>query len=286
MKNFPGFTLKLLQIILTLLVLTWIIPDVTSLASSVQVSPETIEILARPGDSVPNFIKYTNLSNESVEVTIGVSDLTPSGEDSGVTVTNSPKYALTPYLTLQSRKLTVPPDSSRSVEFVISIPGEEKPRGLVGGVTFSTPGQPELATLILLSIAGYTYQPPTLLSFTANNTFTPGSASFTALVSNPNRSFLKTAGQIKIYDLLNREVAVLDIPPHNILPESVRKINMTWEKRGLTGVYRAELTSVNDKTRDKLVSQAYIVGTSTLGVYLLLAVFIATAVLIYRKRRS
>lgn len=274
-----------LTLILTLLLagfysgtLTW--------AASVEVDPETIEILLRPGDSSPNFIKYTNLSKDSVEVSAEVRDLVAVGEDADVTTTNDPKYALTPFITIQSKKFTVPPGRSQSVEFVLTVPAGTKSGGYLGGIALTTPGQPELGSLILLNVSGYSYKSPELLTFASENLFTPGPANFTARVKNTNDNFLKVAGQIKIYDPLNRELAVLEIPPHNLLPGATRKINMSWDRAGLTGLYRAELTLNNDKTRDKLVSQSFIVGTAEPGVYLVLGLLAATVVLIYRKRRA
>lgn len=276
--------MKLVQLLVAAVILAGFYSGSLAWATSVEVDPETIEILLRPGDSSPNFLKYTNLTDSPLEVAAEVRDLTPVGEDADVTTTNDPALALTPFISLQSNKFTVPAKSSRSVEFVVTAPEGTKSGGRLGGIALTSPGQPELGSLIMLNISGYIYKSPTLASFKPEVTFTPGPASLTARVSNPNTNFLKVVGQIKLYDLLNREVAILDIPPHNLLPGVTRRINMTWDKTDLIGLYRAELSLFNDKTQDKMVSSTFVIGTAEPGVFVVTGLFVVMLGLMFRRK--
>lgn len=251
--------------------------------ANLTVTPETFEITSLSNQVIVNNLKITNNFKSEKIVNISVADISAEGEESEVSVTNNPKYALSPLITVSPKTLTIPAGSARFVEYVLTIPPNVPSGAKLGAVIASSDGK-DLASLILVNIPSGQIAPPELISFGAKDIFNFESPKFMTRVKNSTNAYFKFAGEVSISTLFGQEIAKVNLDPKVILPEATRRAEVTWSIDKPFGIYRAEFRGVSDKNEQEVTATSYFVGLAAPPAAPVVAsIIIIAGLYLYRK---
>lgn len=234
---------------------------------ALEIAPPILSLSGDPGQTITAEINLRDISTSKLVVSNEINDFTASGED------GTPKILLdeeeTNPFSIKSwiqpiDQLTLEPKQIKKIPVVIKIPANAPPGGYYGVVRFSgTPPELDntgvslsasLGALILLRVNGEVVEKLSIEEFfTTNNgsksslfEFTP--VTFVERIKNSGTIHEQPSGQITITDMFDNLVARVNInlPPRDILPESIRKFEQTLDeatigKKMLFGKYTASL---------------------------------------------
>jgi hypothetical protein len=225
-----------------------------------QISPPVTTLSLNRGTSTRGTMKVTNLTGQTLTLTVGKENFVAQGEEGQVELTDNadPLYSLAPYFTLSTSQISVAPTATVSVGYTISVPINAEPGGRYGSVTFTSipaalpSGQSgaavrqQLAGLILLRINGPTHEQLAVASFTTGKSFYEyGPVTFTTRVQNEGNVHELPTGQIVVKNLFGLTTAKLTLDQHYVLPGAIRRLTNTLNRHFLFGPYTATLTLHN-----------------------------------------
>lgn len=264
-----------------------------------QISPPVTELRLDPGTSTRSTMKVTNLTGTQMTLTLGKQNFVAKGDEGEVDLVDNanPQYSLAPWFTLVQSSIDVPPKSTKSVEFTISVPKDAEPGGRYGSITFDSqpPKLPagqsgasvkqRLAGLIFLRINGNAREEISIDSFKTNKSFYEyGPVAFETLVNNKGNVHEKPTGEIVVKNLFGFKTATVKLDEKNVIPGAARKLTNQLQKKLLFGHYTAELTMHNG-TSQTLTAKT---GFTVIPYKLLAIVFfvILVVVLFFWKARK
>lgn len=271
---------------------------------ALEISPPVVELSASPGQTVTTNIKIRDVSNSELIVR-GKADDFGAGDENG-----DPKILLDEKeATRFSLKfwiagvpdLRLVPREIKTVTVKISVPKNAEPGGHYGVVRFTgTPpgleGQgvslsASIGALILLRVAGPVTEKVEIVDFfatkaiTKNILFEQGPITFVERLKNLGSVHVKPTGSMDIFDSFGNLVDVVPVnqPPRNILPDSIRKFDQTWNKRWLFGRYRARVNLSYGSAHSPIVA-----GTTfwVIPYKLIILVLFILVVLFFSLRRG
>lgn len=254
----------------------------TGSGQALEIAPPLINLRADPGQSLKTKVQLRDISSDSLIVTNQINDFVANGED------GTPKILLdsagnNPF-SMKSwveplQQLTLKPGQVETVDLKINVPKGASPGGHYAVIRFTgTPPQlkgqgvslsASLGTLVFLTVNGKLTHNLSLSEFSVNNGGDPGSffesapLNFVVRLKNTGNIQEKPTGHIVISDMFGRNIAGVNInlPPHNILPDSTRKFigkldHKALGNRTLFGRYHAKITvtyGTDSNQKDKLV---------------------------------
>jgi len=282
---------------------------------ALEIGPPVLDLTGDPGQTVTANISIRDVSSTNQVVTGIVNDFTASGEDgtpkiitdTSVTTPYSLRTWIPPFapLTLKPRQIVVLPVK-------IIIPNNAVPGGHFGVVRFTAtaPGlsgsgvslSASLGALVLLRVSGTVKENISVAEFSANN---GGSASslfeatpitFVDRLNNTGNAYEQPSGSVAVTDMFNQPVVTLGVnqPPHNILPQSIRKFTQVMDSSSLGnkvlfGRYHAVLT-VKYGNNQTTTSDFYfwVIPYQIIGLAILILIggFIGLRFLIIRYNRA
>jgi len=227
------------------------------------ISPLTFEITLNPGESINNVVKVSNLGDYSVVVKMEAQDFTAAGEAGEVVVKEelSETYSLAKWIKVEPETFDLEPHSQKMVSFTISVPLEGEPGGHYGTILASMvgggmPGGPvvvqKVGALLLLQVTGEIEELLWLKSFEAPSFSEYGPIKLVSRFENQGTVHLRPRGFISITNWLGKEVANLPFAQRNVLPNSIRKIETTWDEHWLFGKYTATLAAIYGSANEPL----------------------------------
>jgi hypothetical protein len=267
-------------------------------STGISISPPTFELSANPGDTVQNTIRVTNLSSSPLTVGTTARNFTAVGEEGAVGLTEEEiAFSLASWITVDPPEATIDPNGDFIFTFTITVPPNAEPGGHFGSVVFMMGGaapdqtgaaiRQEVASLVLLRVAGQVNEDAHILSFTTPETFYEyGPVSFDIRIKNEGNVHVKPTGTITITDILGRQVDQVQIEPKNALPDSIRRLEATWDNKILIGRYTA--TAVLNYGRDGETMTATTTFSGfpyKVGGLIILAALILLAILFKIRRR-
>jgi len=170
-------------------------------------------------------------------------------------------FSLTRWVKVEPESFVLEPRSFKVVDFTVVVPPNAEPGGHYGTVLASLTSSTEstgaalaqkIGSLLLLQVAGEIHEQLSVRSFEAPSFSEYGPVALTARFENAGSVHLKPRGFIVVKNMLGTEVARLDIPQSNVLPNSVRKLSMNVSDRWLWGRYDAVLTAIYGTTNEPL----------------------------------
>jgi hypothetical protein len=284
---------------------------------ALEIAPPVLTLSANPGQTVKSQISLRDVSSGSLVVTGQVNDFVASGED------GTPKILLdegepNPY-SLKTwvaplPKLSLKPRQIENLPVSIKVPANAAPGGYYGVVRFTaTPPELEgtgvslsasLGALILLKVNGAAKEGLSIEEFSINNggkaktLFETAPLTFVERLKNTGNIHEQPAGQVVVTDMFGKKIAAVNVnlPPRNILPQSIRKFEQKLDKsvlgdRQLFGKYTATFTGTygSDTTKQTIsAAQTFWVIPYTLigvGIAVLIGGFLTLRVLIRRYNR-
>ncbi len=267
-------------------------------AGAVSLSPLTFELIANPGETVSNIIRVTNTEDYSIGVNIDVEDFVAVGEEGQVALENPPEnltYSLAKWVTVSPKTFTIGANETVPVEFRISVPLDGEPGGHYSSVLATVSANaPEgggvgvtqkVGSLLLLNVAGDVEERLHIAEFSAPEFSEYGPVTILSRFENTGTVHVKPRGFILVKNMFGREVKKLDLPQKNVLPSSIRRVEVPWGNRLMFGRYEATLTAIYGSSNAPIsavttfwVIPWKIVGGIVLGLLILL-------ILLFKSRK-
>jgi hypothetical protein len=280
---------------------------------ALEIAPPVLNLTGNPGQVLKAQISLRDVSNGALRVTGELNDFTASGED------GTPKIIMddsepSPY-SLKSwvaplPQLLLKPRQIENLPVTIRIPADAAPGGYYGVVRF-TATAPELddtgvslsaslGALILLRVSGDVKENLAIEEFsvatpsgTVKNMFESTPLTFVQRVKNNGNIHEQPVGQVIITDMFGKKIAGVNVnlPPRNILPQTIRKFEQPLDKsvlgnKRLFGKYTATVTlTYGDKKQTVTSTKTFWVIPYTLigvAIVALIAGFLALRFMIRR----
>jgi Bacterial protein of unknown function (DUF916) len=302
------FSLKLAGFILLFFVIPGVVYTQTVAQSNepgvsgLTVSPVVFELSADPGDKVTNQMKVFNPTDSPIEVTMGVNDFTPVGEEGEVRLQEpgeNKTFSIATWTKVSPEKFTIQPKKQQIVDFTISPPKDAEPGGHYGSIVAtigaSTPSEvpgSSISTksggLVLLRVSGQVKEELQIARFKAVKDFQQtGPVDFDILFTNTGSVHVRPAGFITVTDMFGRKVSETEIEQKNVIPGASRKVTANLPKKGLFGRYTATLV-VNygngSKQTISSVTSFTVLPLVKIGIGFGVVAFIVLLLFIARKR--
>jgi P pilus assembly chaperone PapD len=207
---------------------------------SVEVSPLRVELTAGPGSSTTQAITVANAGSEPVRVRSIATDwdLSRDGAPQFEGVAEGGPYSATSWIRVAPPEQVIDPGKEATVRFSLSVPAAVQPGGYRTGVLFefsSATANPvargrqvmfksRIATLIYVSVG----QPTMSAELTDLTVRTLGKQTqVVATVKNSSRRYVRTRGNLILFDASGRNVREVPVPDVPLLPESEREVAIT-----------------------------------------------------------
>ncbi|MDP3986039.1 MAG: hypothetical protein U1C53_03440 [Candidatus Veblenbacteria bacterium] len=264
--------------------------------SAISLAPLTFELTANPGETVENVVRVYNNGDQPVTVVMQVQDFAAAGERGEVVLQEADNhtFSLASWVSVEPTDFVLPAKEFKPVTFKVALPPNAEPGGHYGTVLASVTGvasgtgaalAQKIGSLILLQVPGVISEQLALASLEAPGFSEYGPVTLTARFKNDGSVHLKPRGFVLVKGMTGREVARLDIPQQNVLPTSVRRIDVDFLGKWHWGRYTATLTAIYGSTNEPLsASVAFWIFPWKVSLAVLIAAFIVLYAL-YRGRR-
>ncbi|OGY60214.1 MAG: hypothetical protein A3H06_01330 [Candidatus Colwellbacteria bacterium RIFCSPLOWO2_12_FULL_44_13] len=268
-------------------------------AYALSISPLNFEVNGNPGEKISNIVRIYNDTESVMSVEMTVQDFVAAGEKGEVLVKEAGEetgYGLAKWVGLTPASFSLAPRSSQMVEFTIDVPISAEPGGHYASILASTGGTPgegssgvgvvqKIGSLLLLNVAGEVREDMSVLEFTVPEFSEYGPETITARFSNEGTVHLKPRGFVLVKNMLGGEIARVDLPQLNVLPNSVRKVDIPLEQGGQFGRYEATLAAIYGATNEPVsaVTVYWVIPWKALAV--IGAIILVLLVLIIKARK-
>jgi hypothetical protein len=193
-----------------------------------------------------------------------------AARNSGITLGSreAPKSGLAQWITLDSpEEISLEPGEERVVKLTLRVPEFAEPNEQIAGIVverrqavesqddgqFKINVLPRAAILITQRIPGQATRDLSILELSQTWADKDPNKVFRLRVKNQGNVHLQPEGEIRIVDVLNREVGVLPLRMATVFPEEVKDTREIWKKPPLLGYFKAKATVTY--TKDKSVSR-------------------------------
>ena len=237
---------------------------VSAQSIGIRISPTKIEELVDPGQEVTGQIKVANESDIPKVMYVYLKDFKSDGESGRpklIAPGSEKGYYLASWISITGEAINFEPFEEKVVPFTIKLPSNIGPGGYYGAVFFGTvPPRLQLnseekgagmsiaqqnGTLILLQVKGDVHEEAQVREFNTDKNFysAPFQANFLIRIENKGNVHVKPFGTININNMFGKEVAkiIVNEPGGNILPDSIRRFESSWEGKDGFGRYEANL---------------------------------------------
>ena len=254
-------------------------PSPNSTGQALEIAPPVLNLTADPGEIVEAQINLRDVSTQALVVTSQINDFTAGESEDGTPKIlleegEASPYSIRPWVD-PFPELTLEPRQVESLPLTIRVPADAAPGGYFGVVRFTaTPPELQdtgvslsasLGALVLLRVNGEVNEQLEVEEFftsydgSAKTSILEGKpVIFVTRLNNLGSVHEQPRGKITITDMFGKAVAAINVnlPPRNILPESIRKFESRLDESAigntmLFGRYTAELEvtyGADDKT--------------------------------------
>jgi len=276
------------------------------------ITPPLIKNNIEPGQVWKSSIKLVNNNAEELRAYVAVRDFVSGKEDGTAVFIDSAgpengDLLLSSWIAINQGPYAVPPHSSEEIPFIIEVPADASPGGHYAAILTGTK-PPEvdthgssvkisamLATLLLMSVSGEIDEAGSIREFSTDRKYyTDSNVKFTVRFENQGNIHLQPQGEIKIFDMFDKEIDKITINHQtefgNVLPQSTRKWEYEWRGgEGLldTGRYKAELILTygeRGKETTEQVSYFWIIKYKPLLLILAGIIFFILLLILYIRR--
>lgn len=224
---------------------------------SLVVSPPRTDLEIKPGETLQKTIKVTNTSN--TELILGVQPIDfivtdDAGTPIKVTTEASGRFLASPWFTLESSELVVPPKETAQLTVIITAPPDALPGGHYAGIFFEPKERrgerktvsyttAQVGSLFALTVAGELNYDAVIKDFSVKNILNEfGPIDFTLTLENQSDTHITPETSIEITDMLGRKLDTLKLDSINIFPFASRTQNASWDQVWGFGKYIATVT--------------------------------------------
>lgn len=231
------------------------------------VEPGRNEVILDRGQHVTKYISITNRINKTVNYVLSKEDLVGSDSpDTPVRLLGDEKgpYSIKDFIQPEVDSFSLKFGEKITIAVDISVPEEAEPRGYYGALIISTtPGLNEdgtvtneakggarivsrIGSLFLVKVNGEGREESSLHDFKTigpkRTIFTNPPEGFEVALKNTGTVHLVPYGTVTIKNMVGKTVDILPINAYFSLPDSIRYIQTTWDKKFGFGRYTADLS--------------------------------------------
>ena len=255
-------------------VLFFVNPKPAAAGSVVQLTPVSLDAEIVPGETyVSNKFNVFNPSRETNQIiTPRVSDFHVDDEGGSFRFTElpHPRYSLSEWVKIEPERFTLEPLEVQNLTITIQPPEDFEPGGHyamlfieaeeetenqeVDGVIVQTAGG--VAAPIFATAPGDLSWKGRLLEFLPVPFKNLGPGDLKLRFQNQGTVHYRPEGKIEIYDFLENKVGEAKIEPTLTLPQSIRRLETTWDRYLLIGKYTAKATITYGKEGEKQIGTA------------------------------
>lgn len=258
-------------------------------AAGLTIVPPKLELFANPGDTINESIRLTNDSTLPQTFGILVEDFRSTGEEGQVVLEESgtETYSLQSWIKPSTPAIVVQPGEEIIFPFSIIVPKDAEPGGHYASILFQmggsevTPGvtsvRSRIGALILLRISGDVREDSQIENFSVPKYSQRGPIDFTLRVKNNGTTHIRPKGTIIVTNIFGKKVAEIPLTGYNVFPGAIRKMDTTWEKENLFGVYTATLVATYGQQNLPLTA----VTTFTVASYVSLIILVVGLISAY-----
>ncbi len=234
-----------------------------ALADGIIIKPIRVEELVDPGKVMERKINVVNNSDYPQTMHAYLMDFTAEGEEgkANLIVPGTEKgNFLTSWINISNEGIEFKPWEEKEIPFTISVPYNTGPGGYYGAIIFGTkpPGitggveddkgaaiaiSQQAGTLLLFQVSGEAIEKANIKEFSTDKSFysAPFEIKFLTRIENQGNVHIKPHGTIVISNMLGRESALIRVNDigSNVLPNSTRRFENTWEGKFGIGRYKA-----------------------------------------------
>ena len=282
---------------------------------ALEIAPPVLTLTADPGQTIKTDIRLRDISNGSLFVTAQINDFVAAGEDGTPKILldseGTNPYSIKGWVTPLSDLLMIP-KQIKTLSVTINVPINASPGGHYGVIRFTaTPpelhGQgvslsASLGSLVLIKVNGDTKEGLSVQEFSVNHggktgtLFETAPLQFVERLKNTGNTHEQPVGQVTITDMFGKKVAAVNInlPPRNILPQSIRKFDQPLDasvlgNKVLFGRYTANLSVTYGANNQVLTSSLvfWVIPYTLIGVSIIALIvgFFGLRLLIRRYNR-
>ena len=226
---------------------------------SLVVSPPRTDLEIKPGETLQKTIKVTNTSEaelilSAVPIDFIVTD--NAGTPIKVTTEASGRFLASPWFTLETSELVVPPKDTAQLTVVITAPQDALPGGHYAGIFFEPKERKgekktvsyttaQVGSLFALNVSGDVNYDAVIKDFSVKNYLSEfGPIDFTLVLENQSDTHITPESSIEITDMLGRKLDTLKLDSLNIFPFTSRTQSARWDQVWGFGKYVASVTVV------------------------------------------
>jgi hypothetical protein len=221
------------------------------------ISPFVLERQMSRGQTLHETIEVTNTTNRTLPVDISVKDFAADGTTGQQTFFDPGQgdqtYSLARWITINnSPKLVLAAGEKTQVDFSITPPANAEDGGHYGAVIFSFQGAPvqgsavqvsqKIGAIILVKL-GKVNEDGLISSFkTQHAIYNAPLVTFVTRFHNTGNVHVKPRGGIGIYNMFGKKIATVLVNENanNVLPNSARDFESTWQDKFAFGPYTAK----------------------------------------------
>ncbi len=268
-------------------------------ARSITISPLTYELSANPGEQIANKIKVINTGPQPIFVRMEVEDFTAVGEGGGVVVREQENktFSLASWVALSETQFTLAPAEQKIIDFTVNVPTDGEPGGHYGSI-LAVISPPEVlagggsgvaqkvGSLLLLSVAGEVTEKLDVKEFSAPTFFEKPPIDFILRFENKGTVHVRPRGFVSITNMFGKKEVDIPFPQKNVLPASIRKVDVRWDPLLAIGKYTATLVANYGTENTPLVSTfVFWVFPWKLALLVFVGLVIVITLLIKSRRR-
>lgn len=240
------------------------------------ISPPILETTLESGKSISRTIRLTNPTDKVVEVYPRAMNFKAKGEGGEPAffdkTEEDEKFSLAKWISFSENKIALAPEQIVEFKYDINVPEKAEAGGHYGVIFFATepPKTDEdsskvsigsmIGSLVLVKVPGQIVEKGFLEEFSTNKRLSLNNdINFTSRISNLGNVHFKPKGKITIKSISGQTVDSLDINEQsgNVLPDSTRKFENKWEKKGLLlGRFTANFTATYGEGEKELSGSA------------------------------
>ena len=289
-KNPPAGLLLIIGLFITLFVLPIKVRAQESVGLTI--IPPKLELFANPGETINESIRLSNVSALPQTYGVIVEDFRATGEEGQVVLEESETelYSLQSWINLSAPGIVVQPGEEEYCHANPRGGRAAEPGGHYASILFQIGGSGEIpgvtsvrtrvGALILLRISGDVREDSQIENFSAPKFSQKGPIDFTLRIKNNGTTHIRPNGTVIITNKLGKKVAELPLTGFNVFPGAIRKMDTTWEKENLFGVYTATLVATYGQQNLPLTATTTFTVASYLSLVILFIGIISTYIFI------
>ncbi len=272
------------------------------------VGPGKVELEVKPGQTIVEYISVANRISDNRTFELVVEDISGSNESDEVVVllgeAKGPN-TVKDYISFPEKTFKLNLGERARIPITITIPPNAEPGGFYGTVLVQTvqtddsesfesptPRSPIIArvgTLFFLTIPGDISKGGETKEISLPNNkwwYEKGPIDLNILYENTGSVHLNPYGELRIKNLFNEEVGLLELEPWFTLPQSLRTKSITWDRQTLFGRYTA--TAYVNRGYDDVVDEVsvsfWVLPWKIIGGTFLIVFFVVFGVRTFLRR--